>query len=197
MSAFQAVLDEFQQYSNTAGVFVGNEVLTRGESSAKGVGLWLSDTLHTANGSAAAPYVKAALRDVKSYRDSKKYRKIPVGYSAADISELRPMLQNYLACGDDPSINADFFSLNVYEWCGSSTFKQSGYSILEQNASSYNIPIFISETGCREPRPRLFEDQASIFSKDMANTWSGAIVYEWVRASHFPIATSVKFEIRG
>ena len=107
------------------------------------------------------------------------------------------MLQNYLACGDDPSINADFFSLNVYEWCGSSTFKQSGYSILEQNASSYNIPIFISETGCREPRPRLFEDQASIFSKDMANTWSGAIVYEWVRASHFPIATSVKFEIRG
>ena len=42
----------------------------------------LPDRLHTANGSGAAPYVKAALRDVKSYRDSKNYRKIPVGYSA-------------------------------------------------------------------------------------------------------------------
>ena len=29
-SAFKAVLDEFQQYDNTAGVFVGNEVLTFG-----------------------------------------------------------------------------------------------------------------------------------------------------------------------
>ena len=31
LDAFQAVLDEFQQFDNTAGVFVGNEVLTRGK----------------------------------------------------------------------------------------------------------------------------------------------------------------------
>lgn len=37
-----------------------------------------------ANTSDAAPYLKAAVRDVKAYRDSKNYRKIPVGYSAGE-----------------------------------------------------------------------------------------------------------------
>ena len=44
--AFAAVMDEFQQYDNLGGFFVGNEVLTTG------------------NGSVAAPYVKAAARDM-------------------------------------------------------------------------------------------------------------------------------------
>lgn len=38
--------------------------------------------------SGAAPYVKAAVRDVKAYRDSKNYRKIPIGYSAGQIHGL-------------------------------------------------------------------------------------------------------------
>lgn len=85
LTAFEAVLDTFQRYDNLAGVFVANEAMTR------------------LNGSDAAPFVKSAIRDVKAYRDMKKYRDIPVGYSGADIPDLRPMLQNYLACGDDPA----------------------------------------------------------------------------------------------
>ncbi|KAL8712649.1 MAG: hypothetical protein Q9220_003180 [cf. Caloplaca sp. 1 TL-2023] len=166
LAAFSAVLDEFQKYDNTAGVFVGNEVLT------------------TAEVSNAAPYVKAAVRDMKAYRDSKNYRKIPIGYSAADVPGLRPMLQNYLACGDNDAERADFFSLNVYEWCGASSYGLSGYSQLEQNATGYNIPIFVSETGCRISKPRLFTDQASIFGQNMSDTWSGAIVYEWIEESN-------------
>ena len=42
-------------------------------------------------------------------------RYIPIGYSAADIASIRPMFQNYLACGD-PSIAIDFFAVNIYEW---------------------------------------------------------------------------------
>lgn len=61
-----------------------------------------------------------------------------------------------------------------------SDYEGSGYSMLQQNASDLNIPIFVSETGCRKPRPRLFADQASILGKDMEDTWSGAIVYEWI-----------------
>ena len=41
LSAFEAVLDEFQKYDNTAGVFVGNEVLTFGWCSLLDFGLRL------------------------------------------------------------------------------------------------------------------------------------------------------------
>jgi hypothetical protein len=163
---YKAVLDEFQKYNNTAGVFIGNEVI------------------NTREGSAAAPHLLAAALDIKSYRNEKGYRNIPVGYSAADIAELRPMLQNYLACRPDPSDRLDFFSLNAYEWCGPTTYERSGYKTLQTHANDYPIPIFFSETGCNVARPRTFEDQAAIFGPEMSNTWSGSIVYEWIQETN-------------
>ncbi|KXT00107.1 hypothetical protein AC578_5815 [Pseudocercospora eumusae] len=166
VDAYSKVMDAFHSYDNVAGFFVGNEVLNTGVDSK------------------AAPYVKAAARDMKAYRDKKGYRKIPVGYSATDSAELRPNLQNYLACGDNHADALDFFSLNAYEWCGDSTFTVSGYSALQANASHYNIPIFFSETGCQTVRPRTFGDQAAIFGPEMSGTWSGAIIYEWIEETN-------------
>ena len=139
---------------------------------------------------------------MKAYRDSKGYRKIPIGYSAgthsschtsshstanpppADIASLRPMLQNYLACGGNTSQTVDFFSLNAYEWCGPNTYETSGYNNLQSQAQDYPVPIFFSETGCNTAPPRTFEDQAAIFGPDMADTWSGAIIYEWIQEAN-------------
>lgn len=160
------MLDTFHAYDNLAGVFVGNEVLTN------------------PNGSWAAPYVKAAARDVKAYRDSKGYRPIPVGYAAADIASLRPMLQNYLACSTNSSDNIDFFSLNAYEWCGASSYSASGYAALENMAIGYSLPIFFSETGCITAPPRDFQDQTAILGPQMSDTWSGAIIYEWIQEAN-------------
>jgi hypothetical protein len=70
-SYFAAVMDAFAGYDNLAGFWVGNEVI------------------RTAAGSRAAIYVKAATADMKAYRASKKYRNFMIGYSAADIAELR------------------------------------------------------------------------------------------------------------
>jgi hypothetical protein len=159
-------MDAFHSFDNVAGFFVGNEVLT------------------VPANSPAAPFVKAAAHDMKSYRNSKGYRTIPVGYSAADIASLRPMLQNYLSCGPDLSATIDFFSLNAYEWCGQNSYEQSGYAALTANVTSYNVPIFFSETGCIIPPPRTFGDQAAIFGPDMSPYWSGAIVYEWIQESN-------------
>jgi 1,3-beta-glucanosyltransferase GAS1 len=165
--AFTQVLDAFIGFSNLAGFWIGNEVI------------------NTAAGSQAAPYIKAAVADIKSYIALKNYRQIPIGYSAADIAELRPELQNYLACGDTPSQNIDFFGLNSYEWCGaSSTYVTSGYSALEAMSANYSIPIFFSETGCNVAPPRTFTDQAAIFGPNMSATWSGSIVYEWVQETN-------------
>ncbi|KAL9113708.1 MAG: hypothetical protein Q9227_002153 [Pyrenula ochraceoflavens] len=165
--AYQAVLDEFQKFDNTAAVFVGNEVLDQ------------------ASQAAAAPYVLAAARDVKKYRDQKRYRNIPVGYSGADIAQLRPMLQNYFACRPDPQERMDFFALNSYEWCGPyQTYTGSGYVGLQALSANYSIPIFFSETGCMTNPPRNFADQTAIFGPDMVNTWSGSIIYEWTEAAN-------------
>lgn len=60
----------------------------------------------------------------------------------------------------------------------------SGYSELERNATDYNIPIFFSETGCNDPEPRTFDDQTAIFGPDMEDTWSGAIIYEWIQETN-------------
>ncbi|KAF3090393.1 hypothetical protein TWF102_009351 [Orbilia oligospora] len=165
LTEYTKVLDNLAGYSNLGGVFVGNEIITK------------------SNGSFAAPYIKAAVRDIKAYMEEKKFaRKIPTGYSAADIAELRPNLQNYLACGDDSSVNVDFFGLNAYEWCGEATdYHVSGYDMLNKNATDYPVPIFFSETGCNVPTPRDFKDQFAIFGPEMRDVWSGAIIYEWIQ----------------
>jgi hypothetical protein len=93
------------------------------------------------------------------------------------------MLQNYLACGKNGSEALDFFSLNSYSWCGASSYMQSGYDQLEKNSEPLHIPIFMSETGCNTNRPRDFKDQEAIFG-DMADTWSGSIVYEWIEEAN-------------
>lgn len=163
---YTRVMDAFQKYDNLLAFFVGNEVV-------------FTDT-----DSPAAPYIKAAARDMKAYRDSKGYRKFPVGYSAADIKELRPMLQDYLTCGGNSSDNIDFFSINSYSWCGDSSYTISTYNELEEQARGFPVPIFFSETGCNVPEPRDFADQEAIFGPEMGNTFSGAIIYEWIQVQN-------------
>jgi len=169
---FAKVMDVFQGYTNLGGFWIGNEVI------------------NTQAGSPSAPYIKAAVADMKAYMVAKKYRTIPIGYSAADIAELRPMLQNYLACGKSAEQAIDFFGLNSYEWCGDSSYATSGYSNLQKMSERYNLPIFFSETGCNVPEPRPFSDQAAIFGPEMIGTWSGSIVYEWVEeTNHYGLVT--------
>ncbi|KAI0420432.1 Glucanosyltransferase-domain-containing protein [Xylaria grammica] len=162
LDAYSKVMDAFHGYDNLLGLFVGNEIIALN------------------NQSLAAPFIKSAARDLKAHRDAKGYRKIPVGYSATDIAELRPFLQDYLTCGGDTSENVDFYGINSYQWCDPSSYSGSGYANLQEQAKNFPVPIFFSETGCNEPGPRLFEDQASIFGQVMSEHWSGAIIYEWI-----------------
>jgi hypothetical protein len=94
------------------------------------------------------------------------------------------MLQNYLVCGTNASESVDFFALNAYEWCGSSSYTISGYNQLTKNVTGYPVPIFFSETGCNTNRPRDFADQSAIFGDQMNGYWSGAIVYEWIEEAN-------------
>lgn len=75
-----ATIDAFANYTNTLLFFSGNEVI--------------NDDTNTN----CAPYVKAVTRDLKQYRDSRGYRAIPIGYSAADVDSNRLELAEYMNC---------------------------------------------------------------------------------------------------
>lgn len=155
---YTEVVDMFEKYPNVLGFFAGNEV-----------------TNDKSNTDASA-FVKAAVRDTKKYIKDKQYRNIPVGYSSNDDEDIRVAIADYFACGDLDE-RADFFGINMYEWCGESTFKTSGYLDRTDEYKNLTIPVFFSEYGCNEKRPRKFTEVGAIFSDDMTDVWSGGIVY--------------------
>ena len=87
-----ATVEVFEKYDNTLLFFAANEVLDEAERTS------------------AAPYVKAVIRDIKRYMRERDLRKIPVGYSAADVDGHRFEAVQYLNCGDD-NVRTDFIGM--------------------------------------------------------------------------------------
>ncbi|XBW36982.1 hypothetical protein QEN19_002562 [Hanseniaspora menglaensis] len=162
---YKSVVDEFHSYSNVLGFFAGNEVSNA----------W--------NNTDASAFVKAAIRDTKAYISEKGYRSIPVGYSSNDDSVTRLDMAEYFACGES-SEAADFYGINMYEWCGDSSFKTSGYQARTAEFANYTIPLFMSEYGCNTVTPRVFTEIAALFSDEMTDVWSGGIVYMYYQESN-------------
>ncbi|KAF1983958.1 glycoside hydrolase family 72 protein [Aulographum hederae CBS 113979] len=154
-----ATVDAFQKYDNTLLFFSGNEVINDDQTTG------------------AAPFVKAVTRDLKQYIGSRGYRKIPVGYSAADVDSNRFEIAQYMNCGTDDE-RSDFFAFNDYSWCDPSTFQESGWKDKVAKYASYSIPIFLSEYGCNT-NTRKFEEVKSLYSSDMSSVYSGGLVYEY------------------
>lgn len=162
---YTGVIDNLGQYQNTLGFFAGNEV-----------------TNNKTNSNSAA-FVKAAVRDMKSYITSKNFgRWIGVGYATNDDADTRDLLANYFNCGTDQTAAVDFWGYNIYEWCGQSTFQSSGYQERTQAFANYSVPAFFSEYGCNNPggaNGRVFQDTPVLYSDLMNKVWSGGIVYEY------------------
>ncbi|ODV64270.1 glycoside hydrolase family 72 protein [Ascoidea rubescens DSM 1968] len=155
-------IDAFSSYTNVLGYFAANEVINDDE------------TTNT------APYIKAVVRDLKNYMKSRKYRQVPVGYSAADVEENREEVAAYFNCGTDEMARSDFLGINDYSWCGESTFKKSGWDKKVKMYENYSIPIFLSEFGCNEVKEsRPFNEIEALYSKDMTHVFSGGLVYEY------------------
>lgn len=157
-----ATVDAFKTYPNTMAFFAGNEVVN--EDVNDPVGTW----------------VKAVVRDLKQYITAQSSRYIPVGYSAADVSNSRVPLAEYLNCGDN-STRVDFYAFNSYSWCGASSYTESGYDQFVAAFSNYSAPLFFSEYGCNLVQPREFSEVASIYSTPMTTVFSGGLVYEYAQ----------------
>nr|XP_001397917.2 1,3-beta-glucanosyltransferase gel3 [Aspergillus niger CBS 513.88] len=135
---YTSVIDAMAGYNNTLGFFAGNEI---------------ANSVGTTD---AMPYVKAAIRDMKTYISNKGYRTIGVGYATADVSSIRADLADYINCQSE-SVGIDFFGYNIYSWCGDSTYAESGYNVT----------------------PRTFTEVAALYGDTMSQVWSGGIVYEY------------------
>jgi hypothetical protein len=181
-----ATIDAFAKYPNTMAFFSGNEVI--------------HDHRNT---TLAAPYVKATDRDMRAYIKARKYRKIPVGYSAADVSTNRQQTADYFSCGTEDE-RSDFFAFvsvllyrgtklffpvalpaltcqlglqNDYSWC-SSDFVTAGWDAKVRHFTGYGLPIFLSEYGCNHNR-RDFGEVQALMHRNMTPVYSGGLMYEY------------------
>ncbi|CAK9438561.1 uncharacterized protein LODBEIA_P27850 [Lodderomyces beijingensis] len=181
LQRYKAVIDAMVGFDNLLGFFAGNEV---------------ADSQSNVD---SAPFVRAAIRDVKKYMRDRKYRKVPVGYATNDDATIREYLANYFVCDlNDPhpdhredeglDSKADFFAINVYEWCGYSTYTTSGYRELTAAFKNYPVPAFFSEFGCNMITPRPFTEVEALYGSTMRKTWSGGIAYEYFEeVNHYGI----------
>ena len=164
-----SVIEAFDNYPNTLGFFGGNEVMNT-----------------PSTGGTVPPYLRAVTRDLKEYISRHSPRMIPVGYSAADVSEILTDSWAYLSCdiNGDPSdaSRIDFFGLNSYSWCGptspTANYQASSYNILIETFGNTSIPIFFSEYGCNKVEPRVF-DEVPVLYGNMTSVMSGGLVYEY------------------
>ncbi|KAI8055779.1 Glucanosyltransferase-domain-containing protein [Syncephalis plumigaleata] len=160
---YKKTADAFLKYDNMLGFLAGNEV---------------SNEVKTTKASA---FVKAALRDIKHYiyQRGAGGRTLPVGYASNDDPTIRMELLHYFNCGE-PGERADFYGVNLYEWCGNkATFETSGYRDRHEEFAQYSIPIFLTEFGCNLSMPRTFGEVEAIFGSQMTDVLSGGIAYEF------------------
>ncbi|KAG6844272.1 hypothetical protein H0H87_008220 [Tephrocybe sp. NHM501043] len=94
LDQYLTTIDVFSKYDNVLAFNIGNEVVVN-------------------NGTAVAPYVKSAARDVKAYLKSKS-SSVLVGYAAINgPSTFRDPLANYLSC-DLAGANSDATAIDLF-----------------------------------------------------------------------------------
>jgi hypothetical protein len=157
------IVENFKNLPNTLGFFAANEVM---------------NDLKTAQYN--PQYIRAVQRDLKNYISKHVSRKIPVGYSAADVRDILQDTWAYMQCDhNDDASSSDFFGLNSYSWCGGdATLQSSGYQDLANMFNQSAIPVFYSEYGCNEVKPRVFTEVPALYGPQM-KALSGGLVYEY------------------
>ena len=164
-----SIVEAFKDYPNVFGFFGANEVMN-----------------DVPSGGVVPPYLRAVTRDLKNYIAKHSARKIPVGYSAADVRPILADSWSYLSCNlntfndDEDMSRIDFFGLNSYSWCGGDAdFYTSEYDKLVAQFSNTTIPVFLSEYGCNKVQPRVFDEVLALYGPQMTGVMSGGLVYQW------------------
>jgi hypothetical protein len=146
------IVENFKNLPNTLGFFAANEVMNNLDTAQFNpqyirVSEFIPPTLRSIELHVHKLMIKQAVqRDLKNYISKHATRKIPVGYSAADVREILEDTWAYMQCDhNDDASSSDFFGLNSYSWCGGdATLQSSGYTDLANMFSKSAIPVFVS-----------------------------------------------------
>ncbi|KAJ7617375.1 1,3-beta-glucanosyltransferase [Roridomyces roridus] len=160
-------INVFNKYDNVLAYNVGNEVLTSSATN-------------------AAPFLKAAARDIKTYLASIKSSAL-VGYADIDgASSFRDAVSTYLSCdptgSNSDATSIDIFGLNNYEWCGNDS--TSTYDGINGEFQNYNVVAYFSEFGSENCNPvtRPWTEVGTLFASPMTNVWSGGLAFSYFSA---------------
>jgi hypothetical protein len=165
---YTGVVDNLSKYSNVIGFFAGNEVSNNNTNTP------------------ASAYVKAAVRDTKSYIKKNVDRWMGVGYAANDDPFIRSQIAEYFNCGEQ-SDAIDFWGYNIYSWCGKSSMTDSGYDTQVEFFRNFSVPVFFAEYGCNIPdgaEGRIWEETKALYSDEMTDVMSGGIVYMYFQEAN-------------
>ncbi|EIW66984.1 1,3-beta-glucanosyltransferase [Tremella mesenterica] len=162
LNEYTTTINAFLKYDNILAFNIGNEVI------------------NLVSNTNAAPYVKAAARDIKAYLRGLG-SSVLIGYSAVDgDADFRNTLAEYMSCGDD-SISVDIYGLNNYEWCGNETITSSNWNTITSGFSSLPVVTYMSEYGCIFNPPRLWTEVTALFASPVSDVFSGGMAF-----SYFP-----------
>nr|ODN88560.1 1,3-beta-glucanosyltransferase [Cryptococcus depauperatus CBS 7841]ODN92877.1 1,3-beta-glucanosyltransferase [Cryptococcus depauperatus CBS 7855] len=162
LDQYIATINAFKGYDNILGFNVGNEVI------------------NLATNTNAAPYVKAAARDIKAYLKSIGSSAL-VGYAAVDgEADFRNSLAKYMTCGGD-DVAVDIYGLNNYEWCGNENINSSNWNGITEGFKDIPVAAYMSEYGCITNPPRLWTEVTALFASPVVDVFSGGVAF-----SYFP-----------
>jgi hypothetical protein len=153
-------IDAVAGFNNVLGFFAGSSIVT------------------DSGNSPAAAFVKAAVRDLKSYINSKYSRDIPVGYelNAADNYDI---VSSYMTCGSNSSAAIDFLGISDFNLCSNNT--SQSFDLISEEYATYPVPVFFADYGCRDAAGsvRAFDEVQYIYGNPFTNIVSGGIVFEY------------------
>ncbi|RDI76318.1 hypothetical protein Vi05172_g13694 [Venturia inaequalis] len=157
------VIDEMQRYDNTAGFFLGNQLAS----------------ILAYEHSYVAPFLKSAIRDVKSYIKKKKYRSIPIGFEDNSRQPLHPpLVREYLTCptSTDTDLDADFFAQTIHQDCyggeaDASDKVKTMIEILASKSQNSTIPVIVTDLGGNSCANRTFAEMDALYSNDLSGAF--------------------------
>lgn len=177
-TVYLETIDAFSKYDNVLAYSVANELVTQ------------------SNLTAAATFLKAAVRDTKAYLKSTNQEKILITTSLIDgatgPNALRQRLANYIVCGDEAT-SIDLYGHNTYSWVEPSSLQESGWGDFVNDFADYPVPVYLAEfgyvpgSGSGNPEQRNWEEVAALFSTPMTDVVSGGSAF-----GYFPKLSSAQ-----